>query len=376
MKNKKLVLLGLLLILVSVVFTLEILGVIPGQLASILISWQALLVLIGLISLYYRAFFQAGVLIVTGIYFLLPELYTAFDYYPTLTNETMRQLYWVTILLIAGLSLIFIRFNRWENVKSNYLRFASERSTRADGVVDIKVVFGGMQHLVIEKPFKGAKISTIFGGSVLDLRNTVLAAKNAVVDIECVFAGTIILVPDGWRVTNSTRAVFGGVVDKRDRQQGTNADHELVITGNVTFGGVEIRNMLEKESGMEQFRSYEYPEQVANVEDIIENISVKLNNKVHILSTDEVSYIQADGDYVTIHTPDGKFLKEQTMKYFESALPSDKFIRVHRSYLVNMSQINCVESRGREVYYVILKDGTALRTSTSGYQLLKSKLSI
>lgn len=75
----------------------------------------------------------------------------------------------------------------------------------------------------------------------------------------------------------------------------------------------------------------------------IDRITVKDGSRIHLVKTDELIYIQACGDYVMLITPTGEYLKEQTMKYFETHLSPDTFVRVHRSTIVNVTQISRVE---------------------------------
>lgn len=108
----------------------------------------------------------------------------------------------------------------------------------------------------------------------------------------------------------------------------------------------------------------------------IDRITVKDGSKIHLIKTAELHYIQACGDYVMLITPSGEYLKEQTMKYFETHLPSDSFVRVHRSTIVNVAQISRVELFGKETYQLLLKSGVKLRVSLSGYRLLKERLGL
>ena len=111
-------------------------------------------------------------------------------------------------------------------------------------------------------------------------------------------------------------------------------------------------------------------------EETIDRITVKDGSRIHIIKVDELLYIQACGDYTTLITPTGEYIKEQTMKYFEGHLPSDNFVRIHRSTIVNVTQISRVELIGKETYQVLLKNGTKLRVSLTGYRLLKERLGI
>lgn len=110
--------------------------------------------------------------------------------------------------------------------------------------------------------------------------------------------------------------------------------------------------------------------------ELIDRITVKDGSRIHLIKIDELLYIQACGDYVTLITPTGEYIKEQTMKYFETHLPTTTFVRVHRSTIVNVMQISRVELFGKETYQLLLKNGVKLRVSLSGYRLLKERLGI
>lgn len=110
--------------------------------------------------------------------------------------------------------------------------------------------------------------------------------------------------------------------------------------------------------------------------EVIDRISVKDGARIHIIDLEEILYLQASGDYVTIFTTTGQYLKEQTMKYFEQSLPSPAFVRIHRSTIVHTVQIARIELFGKETYQVRLKNGVTLRASNSGYKLLKEKLAL
>lgn len=111
-------------------------------------------------------------------------------------------------------------------------------------------------------------------------------------------------------------------------------------------------------------------------EALLDRISVKDGTRIHLIQLDELLYIQACGDYVTLFTSDGQYVKEQTMKYLESHLPEKIFIRIHRSYIVNSNYIMRVELFGKESWQVRLKTGICLRASAGGYKLLKERLSL
>ena len=108
--------------------------------------------------------------------------------------------------------------------------------------------------------------------------------------------------------------------------------------------------------------------------EIMDRITVKTGQKLHIIPLQEILYIQSDGDYVQLITKNGKHLKEQTMKFFETHLPQNLFVRTHRSYIVNIEHISRIESDGRQNQQIVLKNGQWLRVSLSGYKSLKETL--
>ena len=103
-------------------------------------------------------------------------------------------------------------------------------------------------------------------------------------------------------------------------------------------------------------------------------IVIKKTGKIHVISTNDVNYLEAQDDYVMIYTKEGRYLKQQTMKYFERHLDPDQFVRVHRSYIANISSIERIEPYEKSNYILILKDGSKVPVSRSGMQVLKENL--
>lgn len=110
--------------------------------------------------------------------------------------------------------------------------------------------------------------------------------------------------------------------------------------------------------------------------EILERIVVKNGSKIEVIPVTEVIYIQAEGDYVMIYSIKGRFLKEQTMKSFEAALPSDKFVRVHRSSIINVDYIAQIELYDKQTQLLKLKNGSQVKASLAGYKTLKKTLGL
>jgi two-component system LytT family response regulator len=115
-------------------------------------------------------------------------------------------------------------------------------------------------------------------------------------------------------------------------------------------------------------------EHIDNQEEKIHRVVVRWGSKIHIIPVNDIRYIQAEDDYVMLYTKDNKYLKQKTMKYFESQLSPDEFVRIHRSYIVRVSEITQMQLYEKDSYIVILKDGTKLPVSKSGLPVLKKML--
>ena len=111
-------------------------------------------------------------------------------------------------------------------------------------------------------------------------------------------------------------------------------------------------------------------------EERLHRVVIKKTEKIHVISTDDINYFEAQDDYVDIHCTKGKWLKQKTMKYFENALNEAQFVRIHRKYILNIEMISKLDKLGKETYMVLLKSGENLPVSAGGYQKLKLQLGI
>lgn len=110
--------------------------------------------------------------------------------------------------------------------------------------------------------------------------------------------------------------------------------------------------------------------------EILDRVTVKIGQKIHVINVNEIICIQSDGDYVLLHTEGQRFLKEETMKYFETHLPSATFVRVHRSHIVNVEKILRIELYEKRTQLLTLTNGYKIKTSVSGYKLLREALNL
>ncbi|GGE47422.1 LytTR family two component transcriptional regulator [Pedobacter psychrotolerans] len=105
-------------------------------------------------------------------------------------------------------------------------------------------------------------------------------------------------------------------------------------------------------------------------------VVVKKDGVIKIIPTADINYLEADDDYVKMNTVDGVFYKNKTMVYFEQTLDVNQFIRIHRSYIINLAQVTKIELKEKDSYVVLLKSDIWLPVSKTGYVKLKAALGL
>ncbi len=105
-----------------------------------------------------------------------------------------------------------------------------------------------------------------------------------------------------------------------------------------------------------------------------ERIVVKDGTRVQIIPVSKLDYAEAQDDYVALAAQGKKHLKQQTISSLEAALDPKNFVRIHRSYVVNLERVTRLEPYGKDTHVVTLIDGTRLPVSRAGYTRLKDFL--
>jgi len=103
----------------------------------------------------------------------------------------------------------------------------------------------------------------------------------------------------------------------------------------------------------------------------LDRIVVKDGSKVSFIPLAALDYIQAQDDYVLLKTPEKGHLKQQTLTSLERRLDSGRFLRIHRSYIIQLDRLIRIEQTETDSWVAVLKCGTRLPVSKSGYARLK-----
>lgn len=223
------VFLGIGLIAVGSLLIARNFGWLDEEITHYLISWQALLIGLGIFNLYRKAYTAGLVLISIGVFFWVD------------LPDDIRHNLWPAILIIIGLSAV-LQWRKSPNRFNHDDLFGQEKSTI--DYIDETAIFGGRNVSVVSDNFKGGKITSIFGGSKINMLNA-KPAQGCVIDIANIFGGTKMIVPEDWNVKIEVVSIFGGFEDKRGLSviARSNTDKIVIIKGSCIFGGGEINTM-------------------------------------------------------------------------------------------------------------------------------------
>ena len=228
----KRILWGILLVLAGLVLLLDqmnILGI--GHLVSS--YWPSLLILFGLIGLLSRDSSKINNLLVIGlgVFFQLRKL--------GYINISIWQVFWPAILIMIGLSIIFQKETVKHKSEVNPDKWAKENMVNED-IVDYFTIFSGISNSNYSKKFKGGKLTAIFAGIELDLRDAQMEDEIAIISATAIFGGIEIIVPSHWNVEVKATPILGGVEKNTKFNRDDNAP-TLKINGTAVLGGIEIK---------------------------------------------------------------------------------------------------------------------------------------
>lgn len=243
------ILLGIVLIVAGGILAGVNLKLIPADINIIICSWQAVLIVLGIILLFKRRKTLLGIfMIIIGAFFIVPRLNL-----PGVPANFVA-LYWPLLLVIAGIVIIIFclvkrnsprwghhrhhhhhcpnRFERWTNYYKQYP--VNEDFQKVN-------IFGHGEYFVIDTEFNGGSLTSVFGGMEVDLRKATLPEGDTFLRIDIVFSGVTLFIPENWFIDTQIEIVASGVDDHRISKSAT-PGRRLVIFGSAVFSGLEIKN--------------------------------------------------------------------------------------------------------------------------------------
>lgn len=145
------------------------------------------------------------------------------------------NLLWPVAVIFCGLNML------WRAIGRRKVCDGVEITESSD--VNLMAIFSGGRRRIHSKDFKGCDVLCIFGGFHIDLKEAVIpAGQRAIIDVNAIFGGVEIEIPENWSVALHGMGIFGGFEDKTRPPKTDAPNPELVITGSTIFGGASIRN--------------------------------------------------------------------------------------------------------------------------------------
>lgn len=219
---------GILLVIAGMLLIAGNMRLFSFPVRHIIFSWPMLVAGLGIILLASREGSLTGwILLIVGGFFLVPKIWPALPF-------EFHTFFWPSLFILLGLVLIF--------------RFGGRPHSRRDpdvsdeNYLDDVAVFGGGQRIFTSQNFSGGRITAIFGGSQINLKQAQLAKGKVYIDYFALFGGTKLYVPEDWDVKTEVVAIFGGFSDKRtaDPRIVHDPSKQLIIKGMAIFGGGEL----------------------------------------------------------------------------------------------------------------------------------------
>jgi predicted membrane protein len=206
------------------------LGFMPDLLKRVIFSWEALLMVIGIISMFGRGVVFGVILFFVGGFFMASHV-IGFSF-------NFHQVFWPTIIIAGGLGML--AFSR----RHFHPKYKIDSKELSEDFLDESTVFGGSERTIHSKNFSGGKLTCIFGGGKYNFNNSQLAEGNNVLELTAVFGGGQLIVPPDWNIKIEITSIFGGVADKRAYiANQANSSKVLVLRGSAVFGGLEIKSI-------------------------------------------------------------------------------------------------------------------------------------
>ena len=219
---------GALLILIGTLVLLDHMNVIRGE--AIWKYWPVLLIVLGIAKIVNEGKRVGGVVLTLLGAFLLAENLG----YTSLTWGTV----WPLILIAAGVAMIWGRFD--------LPRLGPAVVGEGRDTIQATALFGGVERRISVNNFRRGNVSAIMGGVELDFRSADIEGEEAILNVEAIFGGIELSVPERWHVVYEGESIFGGYSDETRAPvvdaMATSPKKYLILRGRAVFGGITVKN--------------------------------------------------------------------------------------------------------------------------------------
>jgi predicted membrane protein len=227
---------GTIILLLGIVFLLENLGYF--QVVQLWQFWPLVLIAVGtakLIDSGGKNWISGTALTLIGLIFLANNV----GYLPW----NIWKFIWPALLILAGV-LILIRGSFRFNTNVHWAGAFQDRGSSAENMLHEYAIFGGVNRRIESQDFQGGEAIAVFGGVDIDMHRAATTREEISVDVNAIFGGVEMWVPDTWDVIVRGSSILGGFEDKTQRTPAPEGAKRprLVIRGSAVFGGVVVKN--------------------------------------------------------------------------------------------------------------------------------------
>lgn len=203
-----------------------------------IISWEMMLIAIGFVMMVKHNFKKTSAYIVSliGFVFLMK------DFYPHIVET---KFIWPVVIIVIGISMIF-KYGFSKAKKPIIIPESTDfKDVSSEDYINATAFFSGITKKVVSKNFKGANISSVFGGNEINLSQADFTGE-ATLDVTCVFGGVTLVIPANWKIKSDLTSVFGGIDDQRPNVLTESMDETktIILKGACVFGGIEIHSYM------------------------------------------------------------------------------------------------------------------------------------
>lgn len=214
---------GLFFILFGLGIFVENLGINPFGF-NIFSLWPIILVIIGFILLFRKQFFGGILLLILGSAFLLSNIF----------DLSIISIVWPLIIVAIGVSMIFKISGNRRNSSTGNSKYVS------NDYIKEEVFFGESNVASNSQNFTGGKVDGVFSSFKIDLRDVKISENGASLEINSVFSGGEVILPNNVRIEVESESFFGGVTNKSSSISGDGPI--LRVKASAVFAGIDIKN--------------------------------------------------------------------------------------------------------------------------------------
>lgn len=242
---------AILLVLAGLVLLGFNMGWIAPQWKAIIISWQMLIIVLGVFAIFKRRFVMGIIIVCAGIFFMLPIIAR---FFPSFWGGAISDFsaYWPVLLIVAGVLFIIggsCRKSCGSHRGRHSKKYKADFNLRNESdYIEKNLMFNSSEQIVFSSNFKGGDLNLAFGEVTVDLRKIIRVDPDNMLEINTMFGSTVIYVPADWNINMKTNTLFAQVQDLRRMQANTpstdveNSRITLNLRCSCMFGSIEIKN--------------------------------------------------------------------------------------------------------------------------------------